>query len=95
MERIGKKYQWIAYHELLARLSDNVHWIDRGYSDIEDYEYFGPWQMNDRNIDPTVWVRSNGEGNPVFNETSSWWQSYSFPIHGITELSEQTNPNYS
>ena len=22
-ERIGKKYQWIAFHELLARLSDN------------------------------------------------------------------------
>ena len=28
IERIGKKYQWIAYHELLARLADNFWIID-------------------------------------------------------------------
>ena len=27
-ERVGKKYQWIAYHELLARLCDNFEFAD-------------------------------------------------------------------
>ena len=26
-ERFGKKYQWIAYHELLARVADNYHYL--------------------------------------------------------------------
>ena len=29
-ERFGKKYQWIAYHELLARVADNYHYLS-GY----------------------------------------------------------------
>ena len=80
MERVGKKYQWIAFHELLARLSDNVHWIDRGYSDIEDKHYYGPWQMNKRDIDPTIWIRNNGEFRSFYNEVITWWQPYRFPL---------------
>ncbi|GJL64670.1 MAG: hypothetical protein NPIRA04_33240 [Nitrospirales bacterium] len=102
MERIGKKYQWIALHELLARLSDNVHWIDRGYSDIEDKKYYGPWQMHKRNIDPTIWIRKNAEGHSFYNRETTWWQSYRFPLEGIISLddqlefmwSEQTIPNF-
>ena len=30
IERIGKKYQWIAYHELLARIAD--HYSTRLYT---------------------------------------------------------------
>lgn len=36
MERVGKKYQWMAFYEFLARLSDNYQWINRGYSDVPD-----------------------------------------------------------
>ena len=28
-ERIGKKYQWIAYHEFLARVADNFEFLGR------------------------------------------------------------------
>lgn len=102
MERIGKKYQWIALHELLARLSDNVYWIDRGYSDIEDKKYYGPWQMHKRNIDPTIWIRSNAEGHAFYNKETTWWQSYKFPLEDINNLddqiefmwSEQTIPDF-
>ena len=80
MERVGKKYQWIAFHELLARLSDNVHWIDRGYSDVEDKHYYGPWQMNKRDIDPTILIRNNGEFRSFYNEVITWWQPYRFPL---------------
>jgi hypothetical protein len=52
-ERIGKKYQWIAYHEFLARVSDNFEFSgDSGSGRIETYE--GPWQISYiRDIDPS------------------------------------------
>lgn len=89
MERVGKKYQWIALHEFLARLSDNVHWIDRGYSDLEDSEYYGPWQMYKRDIDPTNWLRKSGEYRTYYNEHRTWWQPYRFPIEDLEDLDAQ------
>lgn len=51
MERIGKKYQWIAFHEILGRIADNFI-CKGGWSD--DFEpYRGPWQMWERDIDPS------------------------------------------
>lgn len=51
-ERWGKKYQWIAYHELLARVADNFqparHWDDSG-------PYEGLHQITgEREIDPSL-----------------------------------------
>jgi hypothetical protein len=49
-ERFGKKYQWIALFELLARLTDNFtfqHWGTAG-------SYEGTWQLTLRDIDPTL-----------------------------------------
>ncbi len=81
MERVGKKYQWMAFHEFLARLSDNYHWINRGYSDIPDDDvYEGPWQMHKRDIDPTIWARQNGEYKTYHNKQCTWWQPYRFPF---------------
>lgn len=92
MERIGKKYQWIAFHEFVAHLSDNVHWIDRGYSDLDDREYFGPWQMDMRDIDPTTWIRENNlHDDSLFNKKNTWWQQYQFPMNGIETLDEKIN----
>lgn len=87
-ERVGKKYQWIAYHEFLAHLADNVHWIDRGYSDLEDQKFYGSWQIHARDIDPTIWIRESGEQS-YFNEKNVWWQKFKFPIDGITDLEDQ------
>jgi hypothetical protein len=51
-ERWGKKYQWMAYHALLARIADNFH-TARRYSDHQDYE--GLHQIiADREIDPSL-----------------------------------------
>ncbi len=87
-ERIGKKYQWIAFHEILARLSDNVYWIGR-YSDIEYDHYEGPCEIHGRDIDPTIWIRKNGEYRSFFNEVSTWWQPYKFPFSGLDDISDQ------
>jgi len=51
-ERFGKKYQWIAYHELLARVADTYH-FDSGYGD-EPEAFDGIYQLNDREIDPSL-----------------------------------------
>lgn len=51
-ERFGKKYQWIAYHELLARVADNYHFA-WPYGD-DAGEFVGIHQLNDREIDPSL-----------------------------------------
>lgn len=52
IERIGKKYQWIALHELLGYLSDHHHLFpDRG---DEPCTYKGAWQIDQRNFDPSA-----------------------------------------
>lgn len=45
-ERVGKKYQWLALHELLAALSDNMRYAAR-YGD-SDSQFEGAWQTNRR-----------------------------------------------
>ena len=47
IERFGKKYQWIALRELIARIADNFQMTDGG-------NYQGPWQFFGRDIDPTL-----------------------------------------
>jgi hypothetical protein len=50
-ERFGKKYQWVALQELLARLADNhvlANW------DGEPVAYEGAWQLSCRDLDPTL-----------------------------------------
>ena len=89
IERIGKKYQWLAFHELLARLSDSVHWIDRNYSDLEDKSYYGPWQIHKRDIDPTMGIRKNDEHHSDLSRVNSWWQPYNFPLGDKTDFPEQ------
>ncbi|PZS15396.1 MAG: hypothetical protein DLM60_17230 [Pseudonocardiales bacterium] len=51
-ERWGKKYQWMAYHELLARVADNYQ-ASRRFGNNEPYE--GLHQIiGDRDIDPSL-----------------------------------------
>ena len=70
-ERIGKKYQWIAYHEILARISDNFEFRDKWSDGAEKYE--GPWQMHLRDIDPSCLLRSTASGNWWDNPARAWW----------------------
>ncbi len=52
IERIGKKYQWVGYHEAIARLSDNFYMMPE-YGDSGPITYDGPWGLNVRDIDPS------------------------------------------
>lgn len=51
-ERFGKKYQWIALYELLARLGDNYQRAREPWEDSPTYR--GPWQFTWRDIDPSL-----------------------------------------
>jgi hypothetical protein len=55
-ERIGKKYQWIAFYETLGRLADNVQ-VGGQYSDDPRRPYQWPNDLGQYDIDPTVTVR--------------------------------------
>ncbi len=69
-ERIGKKYQWIAYHEICALVADNFQFKgDRGMSESED-SYDGPWQDFFRDIDPShSFLKTAGDAE----SKQSWW----------------------
>jgi len=69
IERIGKKYQWIAMHELLARISDNYRFKGAGWSD-KISKYKGAWQTFERNIDPSFVI--SGEVKKLRLE-NLWW----------------------
>jgi hypothetical protein len=71
-ERMGKKYQWLAYYEALARIADNFTFSSR-WSD-SPRQYLGTWQVSGlRNIDPSNTLRS-ADRLRVGLEPSPWWE---------------------
>lgn len=53
-ERIGKKYQWIAMYNILARISDFYPMKNRFSMEEEIITYDGPWEPYVRDFDPTL-----------------------------------------
>jgi hypothetical protein len=69
IERIGKKYQWIALHELLAWLSD-THWIAGSY-DEQPKRYCYPTDTAfQRDLDPTLAEDTDIQESPK----DEWWK---------------------
>ena len=74
-ESIGRKYQWIAYREVLALIADHFQYREYPADQDRNHRYLGPWQHWLRDIDPTLtgtlpigrqW--SYRQGNPRV-----WW----------------------
>lgn len=62
VERIGKKYQWIAYYEFMARLSDTfAKYVDGEYKGQKFEDYEGPWGVFIRDIDPSFVTKPSTE----------------------------------
>ncbi|MDE2823835.1 MAG: hypothetical protein OXK79_10060, partial [Chloroflexota bacterium] len=72
-ERIGKKYQWIAYHEIMALVSDHYQYLERFREEEGDKAYKGPWQDRLRDIDPSCTLRSVPGGTSWDGHVVSWW----------------------
>lgn len=71
-ERIGKKYQWLALHELLARVADNFPKLEHRWSDNE-VEFEGPWNPCVRDIDPTTLIRVDEHWGELDSRDNFWW----------------------
>ena len=72
-ERIGKKYQWIAYHEILAYIADHYQYREGYGGDYAPRRYEGPWQEHIRDIDPSCTLRSKPGGISRGAHNPSWW----------------------
>jgi hypothetical protein len=70
-ERLGKKYQWIALHEVLGALFDNAP--VGGQYDEPQRPYDDPSDLGARDIDPTLLLR--GTGHAGFDEPPATWYS--------------------
>ena len=73
-ERIGKKYQWIAYHEILAHVSDrHQYWLP--YDDAGPQNaYRGAWQLSVRDIDPSSLLTGASPDSPRPEDSLKWWR---------------------
>ena len=75
-ERFGKKYQWIALRELIARVADNFYMMHGRHS----VTYAGPWWFFGRDIDPSLPPPRRGRNEndefhlvSTFSEDETWW----------------------
>lgn len=73
IERIGKKYQWIAYHELTGRLSDIA--LVNGQLQDDPELYRGPWQTGTREMDPTILVTRTKQRDSD-RHGATWWSPH-------------------
>ena len=72
-ERIGKKYQWIAFFDTLARVTDNFKMYDSSSwdEDKKEIQYQGAFEPCVRDIDPTILIKEtkvDRKSNKTF-----WW----------------------
>jgi len=71
-ERIGKKYQWIALHEILARVAD----VEPMTSEIDRkaiIPYQGAWQPGVRDIDVSMIIKNTKNQQEIPEEHECWW----------------------
>ena len=85
VERIGKKYQWLALSELLASSSDNVWAIEEWPDRAQIYDHPAhDWFVRD--IEPSVLV------DPPEEVVSPWWQAHSLAVEPVEDAELQTWP---
>ena len=69
IERIGKKYQWIALHRILALLADSSKVESEIEYGIYDRLYSGAWNLYIRDFDPTLNIyKMNSPNVPVLSK---------------------------
>lgn len=85
IDRIGKKYQWIAFHEIMGILADNYKYEDDYANEGSGgYELFhGTWQSFLRNINPSMIARVNNVDSDDLDdsresEKQEWYKDEEF-----------------
>lgn len=77
IERIGKKYQWIAFRELLARMADNLAYIGsyRGRDECKPGDYLSARQIDVRDIDPSLLLSTT-----FYDDWAQWSRTWWSPV---------------
>lgn len=83
IERVGKKYQWLALHELIARMADNLAYLPNW----EESTYQGPHQIGLRDVDPSL-LTTQTHYEPWQEWDKTWWLPFS-PQLRTTSLDER------
>lgn len=81
IDRVGKKYQWIAFHEVMGILADNYRFEDDYANEGSGgYEVFhGTWQSFLRNINPSMIARAKVVDDELPEEVEQkWYEEESF-----------------
>lgn len=80
IERIGKKYQWIAFYEVMSMITDNYKYEAGSRSSRSKYSYFkGAWQGFFRDVDPVFITRKKIKDGYLDDDIESsiafskWW----------------------
>lgn len=76
-ERIGKKYQWISLHQLMAIESSNYYLFDN-FGEGLPRKYNSTLDFNDRDFDPTIPLKLLFDNNGRFiteedKTRNNWW----------------------
>ena len=94
-ERIGKKYQWIAYYELLGCMADN-YYIANPWNTSQYMPYDGAWEELLRDIDPVcitkrdedvtvdTWIEY--EKREEWNDSSKKWMTDAWTIDDVRKV---------
>ena len=74
-ESIGRKYQWIAYREVLALMADHFQYREFPADVERSHSYQGPWQNHLRDIDPTyvATIPQGAEVSHLQGHSVGWW----------------------
>jgi hypothetical protein len=78
-ERISKKYQWIALHELLGFLSDHNH-MSKDWGDEVVPTFQGTWQLPVRDFDPSKPTAANKPSEDCTQQMTPWSCRYPDPF---------------
>lgn len=86
-ERIGKKYQWIAYHEVIARISDNFRFAKEAGRYEQAGWREGLWQKDYRDIDPSLLIESDrdDDDDEVPVKGHEWWLGQTYDAWATRE----------
>ena len=84
-ERIGKKYQWIAFYKTLALASDHFVFKNGGSQNENRRNYEGAWEPYVRDFDPTLVSKDLLKKQSLVDEISKKENS--------VEFSEKIDPN--
>ncbi|KMU63651.1 hypothetical protein STRNTR1_2678 [Stenotrophomonas maltophilia] len=79
VERVGKKYQWIALYELLAWLSD-THWLKGSWSGQPRRYSYPTDTAFQRDLDPTLATDADIQASP----SGEWWK-LDFSMRSISD----------